>query len=66
MLYCALILPHFDLGNTVYTVAAQYQLNQLQVIQNAAARLILQADSKMSTYELHEKLKWDTLATRAS
>ena len=66
MLYSALIIPHFDLGNTVYAVAAQYQLNHLQVIQNAAGRLILLADSRMSIYELHENLKWDTLATRAS
>ncbi len=26
MLYCSLIVPHFDLGNTVYTVAAQYNI----------------------------------------
>ena len=66
MLYSALILPHFDLGNTVYSVAAQYQLKRLQVIQNVAARLILLTDSRVSTYELHERLGWDTLATRAS
>ncbi len=66
MLYCALIVPHFDLGNTVYTVAAQYQLNRLQVIQNAAARLILLADSRSSTYEFHEELGWYTLSTRAN
>ena len=66
MLYSALIVPHFDLGNTVYTVAAHYQLNRLQVIQNAAGQLILLADSRASTYEIHERLKWDTLATRAS
>ncbi len=66
MLYSALIVPHFDLGNTIYTVAAQYQLNRLQVIQNAAARLIILADAKTPTYELHERLKWDTLATRSS
>ena len=66
MLYSALISPYFDLGNTVYRVAAQYQLQRLQVIQNAAARLILLADSSMSTYDLHENLNWDTLATRAS
>ena len=66
MLYSALIVPHFDLGNTVYSVAAKYQLKRLQVIQNAAARLILLADSRASTYELHEKLGWDTLATRST
>ena len=66
MLYSALIVPYFDLGSTVYTVAAQYQLNRLQVIQNAACRLILLADSRASTYEVHERLSWDTLATRSS
>ena len=38
MLYSSLVTSYFDLGNTLYTVAAQYQLNRLQVIQNAAAR----------------------------
>ena len=66
MLYNALILPHFDLGNTVYTVAPQYQLHRLQVVQNAAARLILLVDARCSVYDLHEQLGWDTLATRAS
>ena len=66
MLYCSLIVPHFDLGNTVYRVAAQHHLSRLQVVQNAAARLILLADARMPTYELHERLKWDTLVTRAS
>ncbi len=66
MLYSSLIAPYFDLGNTIYVVAAQYQLSRLQVVQNAAARLILLADSTISTYDLHETLKWDTLATRSS
>ena len=66
MLYCALIAPHFDLGNMVYTVAAQNQLNRLQVIQNAAAWPIMLVDARCPTYDLHEWLKWDTLSTRAS
>ena len=65
MLYNALILPHFDFGNTVYTVASQQHLNRLQVVQNVAARLIPLADSWCSVYDLHERLGWDTLATRA-
>ena len=36
------------------------------MIQNAAARLILLADSRALVYELHERLGWDTMATRAS
>ncbi len=66
MLYSALILPHFDLGNTVYCVATQHNLARLQIIQNAAARLILLADARCPIFELHERLKWDTLSTRAT
>ena len=60
MLYNALILPHFDLGNTVYTVAPQYQLKTISVVQNAAAWLILLADPRCSAYDLHKQLGWDT------
>ncbi len=66
MLYCALITLHFDLGNTLYVSASPSQLNKLQVIQNAAARLILLADARCPTYELHERPGLDTQATRAT
>ena len=66
MLYNAMVTPHFDLGNTVYVVAAHYQLNRLQVIQNTAARLILLADARCTVYDLHKQLGWDTLSTRSS
>ncbi len=66
MLYGSLVTPYFDLGNTVYMVAPQYQLNRLQVVQNAAARLILLAEPRTPVYELHAKLEWDTLAMRAT
>ena len=64
MLFKSLITPHFDFGSVLYEVCPQYQLNRLQVVQNAAARLILLADSRCPIYELHENLKIDTLATR--
>ncbi len=66
MLYSALVTPYFDMGNTVYTVASQFQLNRFQVIQNAAARLILLAEPRTPIYELHARHEWDTLATRAT
>ena len=66
MLYSSHMTPYFDLGNTVYTVASQFQVNRLQVIQNAAARLILLAEPRTPVYELHARLEWDTLATRAT
>ena len=66
MLYGSLVMPYFDLGNTVYTVAAQQHLNRLQVVQNAAACLILLAEPRTPIYELHAKLDWDTLATCAT
>ena len=45
-------------------VSPQYQLNRLQTIQHAAARLILLEEYDCPVYELHERLKLDTLATR--
>ena len=36
----------------------------MQVIQNVAAQLILLADPQCPTYQLHEQLHLDTLATR--
>ncbi len=41
MLYKSIISPHFDYGSVIYEVAPIYQLSRLQIIQNAAARLIL-------------------------
>ncbi len=66
MLYKALITPHFDYGCLLYEVAPEYQLKRMQVIQNAAARLILTARPETPIYQLHETLHLDTLATRRS
>ena len=62
MLYKSIISPHFDYGSIIYKVAPQYQLNSLQIIQNAAARLILLEEVGCPVYTLHECLKLDTLA----
>ena len=64
MLYKSLIVPHFDYGSVVYEIAPEYQLKRLQIIQNAAARLILLEEPKCPVYQLHEKLNLDMLATR--
>ena len=66
MLYKALITPHFNYGCLLYEVAPEYQLKRLQVIQNAAARLILSAQPDTPVYQLHERLHLDTLATPRS
>ena len=64
MLYKSIISPHFDYGYVIYGVAPNYQLGRLQIIQNAAARLILLEDFDCPVYTLHERLWLDTLATR--
>ena len=64
MLYKSLITPHFDYGCLIYEVTPQYQLKRLQVVQNAAARLILLEQPETPIYELHERLHLDTLPTR--
>ena len=66
MLFKSLITPHFDYGCLIYEVAPQYQLQRLQIVQNAAARLILLEQPDTPIYELHERLHFDTLATRRS
>ena len=66
MLYKSLITPHFDYGCLLYEVAPEYQLKRLQIIQNAAARLVLLAKPETPIYQLHEQLHLDTLATRRS
>ncbi len=63
-LYKSLVTPHFDYGTVVYEVSPQYQLQRLQVIQNAAARMILLEEEYFPVYEMHEKLNIDMLATR--
>ena len=63
MLYKALITPHFHYGSTIYEVCPQYQVQRLQVIQNAAARLILLEEPRCPIYQLHERLGLNTLAT---
>ena len=65
-LYKALIAPYFDYGSPIYEVAPEYQLKRLQIVQNAAARLILVKEPGLTIYEMHERLKLDTLATRRS
>ena len=64
MLFKSLITPHFDYGAVLYEVASQKELNRLQIVQNAAARMILLADARCPIYQLHEQLHLDTLATR--
>ncbi len=64
MLYKSLIIPHFEFGSVIYEISLKYQLQHLQVIQNAAARLILLEDHRCPIYSLHERLQLDTLATR--
>ncbi len=64
MLYKALIIPHFDFGSIIYEVCPQYQLHRLQVVQNAALRLVLLEEMTCAIYDMHERLNMDTLATR--
>ncbi len=61
-LYKSLITPLLDYGSILYEIAPQYA--GLQIIQNAAARLIMTADARCPIYQLHEDLHLDTLATR--
>ena len=66
MLFKSLITTQFDFGSILYEIAAVYQLNRLQVVQNEATQLILLAAPSCPIYALHEKQNLDTFATRCS
>ena len=63
MQYKSLITPHFNYGCLLYEVAPEYQLKRLQIIQNAAAWLILCEQPDTPIYQLHESLHLDTVST---
>ena len=55
-LYKSRILPIIDYADAVYSGAAQEALNGLQLIQNKACRIILQAGKLDSTEDMHIEL----------
>ena len=55
-LYKSLILSYFDYLDAIYGCATKDALNQLQLIQNSASRMILFADMDTHTADMHRIL----------
>ncbi len=66
LLYQSLILPHMDYCDTVYMCTTEKNLQKLQIVQNSAFRIILEADIDTPISELHKKLEMPNLKQRRS
>ena len=63
-IYNALIQPHFDYCAPVWDGLSSYLCEELQKLQNRAARVILQANCEVNSSLLLETLKCDQLSLR--
>ncbi len=66
LLYQSLVLPHLDYCDTVYMCTTEKNLQKLQLIQNSAFRIILEADIDTNTKDMHKTLNLVTLKQRRS
>ena len=64
LFYNSYILPHIDYCINVWGNASQCHIDKLQVLQNRAARVILDADLYTSSQILLKRLKWMSIAER--
>ena len=65
VLYTSLVLPLFDYGDTIWGDKNNSVLmNSLQVLENKAAKIILNQHPRYSSTEALRELKWTTLTTR--
>ena len=65
VLYTSLILPLFDYGDTIWgDKNNSILMNSLQVLENKAAKIILNQHPRYSSTKALEELKWTTLTAR--
>ena len=65
VLYTSLVLPLFDYGDTIWgDKNNSILMNSLQVLENKAAKIILDKQPRYSSTKALEELKWTTLTTR--
>ena len=63
--YNSFILSHIDYCINIWGNASTTYLNKIQILQNRAARTILNADRFVSSHVLLERLKWMSVAQRS-
>ena len=64
MMYKSLVVPLIDYCDIVYMQTNKDSLQKLQIVQNIACRLILEAGPRDHIEEMHKELKIDYLNTR--
>jgi hypothetical protein len=64
MLAQALVFPHFDYCSSVWANFSAYHFNELQILHNRLARVLLSADIRTPVVNMMEELDWDKLDCR--
>ena len=64
MFYNSYILPHIDYGINMWGNSAACYIKRIQILQNKAARIILNADWYTSSHVLLTQLKWMSISQR--
>ena len=54
----SLILSHLDYCPVIWSSASKKELNKLQLVQNRAARLVLQCSNRTNVSLMHKRLSW--------
>ena len=62
--YPTFIRPILEYGDTVWDNCTQYEKNELEKIQNEAARIVTGTIKLVSIRGLYQEIKWDTLEER--
>ena len=62
--YLTFIRPILEYGDTIWDNCTQYEKNELEKIQNEAARIVTGTTKLVSIRALYQKIKWDTLEER--
>ena len=63
-IYASIILPHFDYCSTVWDNCRKGLRDQLQKLQNRAARIITRSNYEIRSSQILIKLNWPTLEDR--
>ena len=63
-IYFSFIRPLLEYADVVWNNCTQYELNELDKIQNEAARIVTGATKLASIDSLHTETGWETLGSR--
>ena len=60
----ALILSNIDYCPSVWSSASKNKIKQVQIVQNRAARVVLQCDIRTNVLAMHDRLNWLSVRNR--